>query len=135
MKHASSASVSYEEGGPSSPPPFAAESSRQRSAQTAERIRKASAPSSVWFPREPLPVPAPHLTVHALHLHGSPSPYVCMLCAPLCMLCILMVALVAVHKAQCQGQYVLDVPAPGCACMREGLGHRPATIMEACSWG
>ena len=46
MKHPSSASVSCEEGGPSSPPPFA-ESSRQRSAETAERIRKASAPSSV----------------------------------------------------------------------------------------
>lgn len=46
IKRPSSAPVSCEEGGPSSPPPFA-ESSRQRSAETAERIRKASAPSSV----------------------------------------------------------------------------------------
>ena len=46
MERASSASFSHEDGGPSSPPPFA-EASRQRSAETAERIRKASAQSSV----------------------------------------------------------------------------------------
>ena len=46
MERAASASFSHEDGGPSSPPPFA-EASRQRSAETAERIRKASAPSSV----------------------------------------------------------------------------------------
>ncbi len=46
MERASSPSLSHEDGGPSSPPPFA-EAGRQRSAETAERIRKASAPSSV----------------------------------------------------------------------------------------
>ena len=46
-RRASSASLSHEEaGGPGSPPPFA-EAARQRSAETAERIRRASAPSSV----------------------------------------------------------------------------------------
>ena len=43
---ASSASLSHEEAGPGSPPPFA-ESARHCSAETAERIRRAHAPSSV----------------------------------------------------------------------------------------
>ena len=43
---ASTASLSHEEAGPGSPPPFA-EAALQRSAETAQRIRRASAPSSV----------------------------------------------------------------------------------------
>lgn len=52
MERASSASLSHDhhdEGGPNSPLPFA-EAPYERSAETAERIRKASGPSSVRIP-------------------------------------------------------------------------------------
>ena len=72
----SSASLASEEGGRSSPPPFAEESSRQRSAATAERIRKASAPSSVRPQLKP--------------------------CQPLCMLWRSIAIRCAVHSALCR---------------------------------